>query len=142
MRAAATAAVLVAGVVVATGFVPDSAATVPAAMQGAGAAPVAAAEPDVCGTARGASTAAGLTAEQTLVARAGVASAERNGVGKDGAVVVIAVLDSGELLFERQFRYPLQRAFLELPAGKIDPGEDIRNTASRELLEETGYSAQ
>lgn len=59
-----------------------------------------------------------------------------------GAVVVIAVLDSGELLFERQFRYPLQRAFLELPAGKIDPGEDIRNTASRELLEETGYSAQ
>ena len=90
MRAAATAAVLVAGVVVATGFVPDSAAPVPAAMQGAGAAPVAAAEPDVCGTARGASTAAGLTAEQTLVARAGVASAERNGVGKDGAVIVIA----------------------------------------------------
>ena len=94
MRAAATAAVLVAGVVVATGFVPDSAATVPAAMQGAGAAPVAAAEPDVCGTARGASTAAGLTAEQTLVARAGVASAERNGVGKDGAVIVIAIIEN------------------------------------------------
>jgi ADP-ribose pyrophosphatase len=58
-----------------------------------------------------------------------------------GAVVIIAELDKGELLFERQYRYPLQRAFLELPAGKIDPGEDIRQTAIRELREETGYSA-
>ena len=58
-----------------------------------------------------------------------------------GAVVVIAVLDNGELLLERQFRYPLRRAFLEFPAGKIDPGEDILITGQRELLEETGYSA-
>lgn len=58
-----------------------------------------------------------------------------------GAVVVIGVLDNGQLLFERQFRYPLRRVFLELPAGKIDPGEDILTTAQRELLEETGYSA-
>lgn len=58
-----------------------------------------------------------------------------------GAVVIIAELDNGELLFERQYRYPLHRAFLELPAGKIDPGEDILNTAIRELREETGYSA-
>ncbi|HRE17934.1 MAG TPA: NUDIX hydrolase [Rhodocyclaceae bacterium] len=58
-----------------------------------------------------------------------------------GAVVVIAQLDSGKLLFERQFRYPLDRVFLELPAGKIDPGEDILATAQRELLEETGHVA-
>lgn len=58
-----------------------------------------------------------------------------------GAVVVIAVLDDGSLLFENQFRYPLQRDFLELPAGKIDSGEDIQRTAERELLEETGYVA-
>ncbi|MBI4743137.1 MAG: NUDIX hydrolase [Betaproteobacteria bacterium] len=58
-----------------------------------------------------------------------------------GAVVIVAIQDNGELLFERQHRYPLRRAILELPAGKIDPGEDIRNTAIRELLEETGYSA-
>lgn len=58
-----------------------------------------------------------------------------------GAVVIIAELDSGELLFERQYRHPLRRAFLELPAGKIDPGEDIRTTAMRELLEETGHRA-
>lgn len=58
-----------------------------------------------------------------------------------GAVVVLAVLPDGALLFERQFRYPLQRAFLELPAGKIDHGEDPLACAQRELREETGYEA-
>ena len=42
--------------------------------------------------------------------------------------MIIAVRDDGSLLFENQFRYPLQRDFLELPAGKIDPGEAIRAT--------------
>ena len=59
-----------------------------------------------------------------------------------GAVVVLAYLDNGQLLFERQFRYPLGRVFLELPAGKIDAGEDILTTARRELREETGYVAE
>lgn len=58
-----------------------------------------------------------------------------------GAVVVIPVLDDGRLLFENQYRYPLHRDFLELPAGKIDAGEEILVTAKRELLEETGYEA-
>jgi ADP-ribose pyrophosphatase len=58
-----------------------------------------------------------------------------------GAVLVIPVLDDRRLVFERQFRYPLRKAFIELPAGKIDPNEDPLATGQRELLEETGYTA-
>lgn len=58
-----------------------------------------------------------------------------------GAVVIIPLLDNGELVLERQHRYPLHRDFYELPAGKIDPGEDPLACAQRELLEETGYTA-
>jgi ADP-ribose pyrophosphatase len=68
--------------------------------------------------------------------------ATREYVTHPGAVVMIAELDGGKLLFERQFRYPLDRVFLELPAGKIHPGEDILLTAQRELQEETGYVAR
>lgn len=59
-----------------------------------------------------------------------------------GAALIIPILENGNLLLERQFRYPLNRVFVELPAGKIDPNEDILFTAQRELLEETGYTAQ
>lgn len=68
--------------------------------------------------------------------------ATREFVTHPGAVVMIAELPNGKLLFERQFRYPLRRVFLELPAGKIDHGEPILDTARRELLEETGYTAR
>ena len=58
-----------------------------------------------------------------------------------GAVVILPLLDDGSVLMERQFRYPLDRVFIEFPAGKIDPGEDPLACAKRELEEETGYSA-
>lgn len=65
----------------------------------------------------------------------------REYVRHPGAVVIIAILPDGRLLFERQFRYGPGRVFLEFPAGKIDPGEAIAQTAIRELREETGHEA-
>ena len=67
---------------------------------------------------------------------------QREYVVHPGAVLIVPILDNGNLLLERQFRYPLNRVFTELPAGKIDPGENILKTGQRELQEETGYSAQ
>jgi ADP-ribose pyrophosphatase len=58
-----------------------------------------------------------------------------------GACTIIAFVDEETILFERQFRYPLHRHFIELPAGKIDKGEDPLRTAQRELREECGYEA-
>ena len=58
-----------------------------------------------------------------------------------GAVLIAAFLDDDTLLFEHQYRYPVRRHFIELPAGKIDLDEPHADTARRELLEETGYNA-
>ncbi len=58
-----------------------------------------------------------------------------------GAVAILPVLDDGRILLERQFRYPVDQAMLEIPAGKLEVGEDPLICAKRELLEETGYTA-
>ena len=68
--------------------------------------------------------------------------ATREYVVHSGAVMVVALLDDGRLLLERQFRYPMQAVMLEFPAGKFDPGETSLACAQRELREETGYSAR
>jgi ADP-ribose pyrophosphatase len=68
-------------------------------------------------------------------------TAEREWIDHPGAVAVIALTESGELVMERQYRYALGREMIEIPAGKIDPGEDPLATARRELKEETGYTA-
>ena len=59
-----------------------------------------------------------------------------------GAVCVIPVTENDEVIVERQYRYPLDRVILEIPAGKLDsPDEDRLSAIQRELREETGYSA-
>ena len=67
--------------------------------------------------------------------------ATREHIVHPGAVLVVPVLPDGRLVVERQYRYPLDRVFIEFPAGKLDPGEDELATARRELVEETGYEA-
>jgi ADP-ribose pyrophosphatase len=58
-----------------------------------------------------------------------------------GAVAIVPLFEDGSVLLERQFRYPNRREFIEIPAGKLEPGEPHLETAKRELLEETGYLA-
>lgn len=57
-----------------------------------------------------------------------------------GAAAVV-LLKEGKILLERQWRYPLGRVFWEVPAGKLEAGEDPALCAARELEEETGYAS-
>jgi ADP-ribose pyrophosphatase len=59
-----------------------------------------------------------------------------------GAVMVCAITDDGQVVLERQYRYPPRQHYIELPAGKLEPGEDPLATAQRELIEECGLEAQ
>lgn len=60
----------------------------------------------------------------------------------EGAVGIVPMTEDGKIIMERQFRYPLQRVITEIPAGKVEgPEEDRLEAAKRELLEETGITA-
>jgi 8-oxo-dGTP pyrophosphatase MutT (NUDIX family) len=64
---------------------------------------------------------------------------ERLGIG--GIVVMVAFTPSGDVILEKQFRPPVGRDVIELPAGLVEPGESMEVAARRELIEETGWSA-
>src|SRR5271154_6707481 len=76
--------------------------------------------------------------------------ARRDVIRHSGSIVVLAVDESGKsnrkveprVLLERQYRHAAQSMMWELPAGRIDDGETALTAAKRELLEETGYTAQ
>ena len=63
----------------------------------------------------------------------------REVVSHPGAAAVIPVTENKEILFVKQYRYPVKRELLEIPAGKLDEAEDSAHCALRELEEETGY---
>lgn len=69
-------------------------------------------------------------------------TALREVVEHPGGVCVAALTDTQELLFVKQFRYPYMETVLELPAGKLEYGEDPFAAGKRELLEETGAAAE
>lgn len=58
-----------------------------------------------------------------------------------GAVAIIALTDDNKLVLVHQYRTSLEQVTIEIPAGKLTPGEDPRDAARRELEEETGYKA-
>ena len=69
-------------------------------------------------------------------------SAKRDLVYHPGAVAVCAITPDEHVVFVEQFRKPLEHRLLEIPAGKLEPGEDKYKAALRELSEETGYTAK
>lgn len=67
--------------------------------------------------------------------------ANRDVVKHQDAVAVLMITDDDKAIFEEQWRTPIEKTTIEIPAGKVEPGEDFLETAKRELNEETRYKA-
>lgn len=63
----------------------------------------------------------------------------RDWIKHPGASAIVPVFEDGTIMLLKQFRYPPQQVFIEVPAGKLDEGEPPVETAKRELIEETGF---
>jgi ADP-ribose pyrophosphatase len=66
-------------------------------------------------------------------------TSKREIIKHPGAVAVIAVTDENKIIMVRQYRKPMERVMVEIPAGKLEKGEEPLSCARRELEEETGY---
>lgn len=69
-------------------------------------------------------------------------TAYREVVKHNGAVAICALTPKQEVILVKQYRKALEQELLEIPAGKLEPGEDRESAAMRELEEETGYKAK
>ena len=67
--------------------------------------------------------------------------ATREMVTHPGAVGIVPVTGDGKIVMVKQYRYPIGQITLEIPAGKLEAGEEIETCAKRELVEETGFVA-
>ena len=67
---------------------------------------------------------------------------KREIINHPGAVAVIAITEDNKILFVEQYRKALERSIIEIPAGKMEKGEEPIVTARRELEEETGYTSE
>ncbi len=67
-------------------------------------------------------------------------TSKREIVKHPGAVAIIPVTKDNKILFVEQYRKPLEKTLVEIPAGKLEPGEKPETTAKRELEEETGFT--
>lgn len=68
--------------------------------------------------------------------------ATRETIKHQGAVGILPVNEDGSMVFVKQFRYPVRSVIYEIPAGKLEKGEEILPSAKRELSEETGLTAE
>lgn len=82
-----------------------------------------------------------ITVTQDTVRLENGKHAKREVVHHHGGAAIVPVGEHGEVYMVRQFRYPMGRELLEIPAGKLEPGEDPRAAAIRELEEECGLTA-
>lgn len=70
------------------------------------------------------------------------AEASREYIEHPGAVAIVPVANDGRIVLVKQYRYPVGKVMLEIPAGKLDKGEHPDDCAKRELAEETGCIAE
>lgn len=81
-----------------------------------------------------------LNVDEVLLPNGNKAKRER--IIHPGGVGILAITDENEVLLVKQYRYGVQKLLVEIPAGKLEFGEDPLDCGKRELLEETGYVAE